>query len=142
MNMLKGEIAKKISTSFLKHFGKDLLSVVLYGSYAEGRETPYSDIDLLIITNRDFADWREKRAVEVALRRETLSIWQISPKIMTPEELLSAIENYNPLVLNAVSSGKILYDTGIFKRAKKQFKNNIYRKKVIKTKEGYWEVVL
>lgn len=139
--MLKDEIAKKISTSFLKHFGKDLLSIVLYGSYAEDRETPYSDIDLLIIINRDFADWREKRAVEVALRRETLSIWQISPKVMTHNELLSAIENYNPLVLNAVSSGKILYDTGIFKRAKKQFKN-IYRKKVIKTKEGYWEVAV
>lgn len=137
--MLKDEIAKKISISFLKHFDKDLLAIVLYGSYAKNREEPYSDIDLLIIINREFADWREKRAVEVAMRRETLSIGQISPKIMTPKELLSAIESYNPLALNAVSSGKILYDTGIFKKAKKQFKD-IYRKKVIKTKEGYWEV--
>lgn len=75
------------------------------------------------------------------MRRETLSIGQISPKVMTPEELLSAIEGFNPLVLNAISSGKILYDTGILKKAKKQFKN-IYKKRIFKTKEGYWEVAL
>lgn len=139
--MPKDDVAKKVSISFLKHFDKDLLAIVLYGSYAEDRETPYSDIDLLIIINREFVDWRKKRAVEVAMRRETLSIGQISPKIMTPKELLSAIESYNPLVLNAISSGKILYDTGIFKKAKKQF-NHIYRKRIVKTKEGYWEVAV
>ncbi|MBI5180506.1 MAG: nucleotidyltransferase domain-containing protein [Nitrospirae bacterium] len=139
--MLNKGVSKNIISTFLKLYNLNLSAIILYGSHAEDRETPYSDIDLLIIINKEFADWREKRAVEAAMRRETLLIGQISPKVMTPKELLSAIESYNPLVLNAISSGKILYDTGIFKKAKKQFKN-IYRKKVIKTKEGYWEVAV
>ncbi len=139
--MLNKGVSKKIVSAFLKLCNLNLSAIILYGSHAEDRETPYSDIDLLIIINRGFADWREKRAVEVAMRRETLSIGQISPKVMTPKELLSAIESYNPLVLNAILSGKTLYDTGILKKVKKQFKN-IYRKKVIKTKEGYWEVAV
>lgn len=139
--MIKDELVKNILDLLLSRFAANLASVVLYGSYAENRETPYSDIDILIIVNKGFADWREKRAVEVALRRETLSIGQISPKVMTSKELLSAIVNYNPLALNAISSGKILYDTGVFKKAKKQFKN-LQGGKIIKTEEGYWEIAV
>ena len=139
--MVNKRLSKKIVSTFIELCNLKLAAIILYGSYAEDRETPYSDIDLLIIINNDFADWREKRTVEVIMRRETLSIGQVSPKVMTTKELLSAIENYNPLLLNAMSSGIILYDTGIFKKARKQFKN-IYRKKIFKTSEGYWEVVL
>ncbi len=139
--MLNKGLRKEIVSTFKMLCNLNLEAIILYGSYAENRETPYSDIDLLIIVNRDFADWREKRAVEVIMRRETLSIGQISPKVMTSKELLSAIENFNPLLLNAMSSGKIMYDTGIFQKAKKQFKN-MYRKRIFKTREGYWEVAL
>jgi predicted nucleotidyltransferase len=139
--MLKDKIKKNIPSFFLKHFGGDLAAVVLYGSYAEDRETAYSDIDLLIIINKDFANWREKKKKEAFLRRETLSIGQVSPKIMTPNELSSAAENFNPLILNVLSSGKILYDTGTFRQEKKRFEN-IYGKKITKTKEGYWEVAV
>lgn len=139
--MLKNDASKKILTALQENFKEELVAVILYGSYAEDRETAYSDIDILTIVNRRFADWREKRKVEVSLRRETLPIGQISPKIMTPDELLSSVENYNPLVLNIISNGKILYDTGIFKKAKKQFKD-LYGKKIIKTEDGYWEVAV
>lgn len=139
--MLRDEITRNISSFFLKHFGENLAAVVLYGSYAEDRETAYSDIDLLIIINKDFANWREKRKMEAFLRRETLSIGQVSPKIMTPNELSSATENFNPLVLNILFSGKILYDTGIFRQRKKQF-DNTYGRKITKTKKGYWEVAV
>lgn len=139
--MLNNAVSKKILTYLKKYFGKEVAAVILYGSYAEDRETSYSDIDILVIIKRDIANWRDKRRLEVFLRRETLSIGQISPKIMTPGELLSSVENYNPFTLNIISNGKILYDTGIFKKAKKQFKN-MYGKKIIKTEDGYWEVAV
>src|SRR3972149_5982185 len=139
--MIKTAITKKIVDAFAKFFNEDLLSVILYGSYAEDRETPYSDIDIFIIVNRDFADWREKRTVEAELRRVTLSIGQISPKVMTPKELSSAIASYNPLALNIILNGKILYDAGVFKKAKEQFKK-LYGEKINKTEEGYWEVAV
>ncbi|MFQ5976402.1 MAG: nucleotidyltransferase domain-containing protein, partial [Candidatus Hydrothermarchaeales archaeon] len=53
----------------------------VYGSYAENRETLYSDIDLLIIINKDLANWRERRQIEVSLRRYTSALAQISPKV-------------------------------------------------------------
>lgn len=139
--MIKDELSKKILDTILSCFGAKLRSVILYGSYAENREAVYSDIDLLIILDSKFSDWREKRQIEVLLRKETSSIASLSPKIMTEKEFLSALENYNPLILNAVSSGKTLYDSGIFKTASKQF-DNVLGSKITKTKEGYWQIAL
>lgn len=139
--MLSEEQSKKIVERILGLFKRDLISVILYGSYSESRETPYSDIDLLIIAERVFSDWREKRQIEVSLRREALSLGPISPRIISLREFLSAFENYNPLILNVLSSGKILYDTGDFASSKKKFEK-IISKKIVKKPDGYWEVAL
>lgn len=139
--MFKYELTEQIKSILLKAFNIKPVSVILYGSYAENRATKYSDVDLLIVVNKDFSNWREKRRIEVALRKNTSSLCQISPKIITQKELLSALENYNPLILNVVSSGKTLYDTGSFEKAKEMFKD-IFGKKITKTPEGYWELAL
>lgn len=139
--MIKEGLKKKIVHKLLNLFNGKLASVILYGSYAEDREMPYSDIDLLVILDKDFSDWREKRLIEVSLRRETLSLGQVSPKIISEREFISALENYNPLILNVLSSGKALYDTGFFEKEKKHFEK-IVSKKVAKTEEGYWEIAL
>lgn len=139
--MIKEVLKSSIVDTLLKFFNGKLASVILYGSYAEDRDTPYSDIDLLIILDKDFSNWREKRHIEVLLRRETSSLGQISPKIISEREFISALENYNPLILNVLSKGKALYDTGFFEKEKKDFEK-IIGKKVAKTEEGYWEISL
>lgn len=139
--MLKDELTKKIIGALLNLFKGELLSVILYGSYAEGRETQYSDIDLLVVLNRDFPGWREKRQTEVSLRKETSAIGPVSPRVMTEREFSSAFENYDPLVLNVLSSGKALYDAGTFGRVKDLFEKAENRK-ITRTTEGYWEVSL
>jgi predicted nucleotidyltransferase len=139
--MIKEGLKEKIVCKLSNLFTGKLASVILYGSYAEDREMPYSDIDLLIILDKEFCDWREKRHIEVSLRRETSSLEQISPKSISEREFISALENYNPLILNVLSSGKALYDTGFFEKEKKRFEK-IVRKKAAKTDEGYWEIAL
>lgn len=139
--MIKDDLTKKIVSTISNRFGGQLAAVILYGSYAENRETDSSDIDTLIVLNSTFADWRERRQAEVLLRKDTSSLCALSPKIITEKELLSAIENYNPLVLNVLSLGKVLYDSGIFKIAVEQFKK-ILGNKVSKTKEGHWKIAL
>lgn len=139
--MIKEELGKKIIVTLLGSFDGDLLSVILYGSYAEGRETQYSDIDLLVILDKDFSSWREKRQIEVSLRKEFSSIAPVSPRVMTEKEFLSAFENYDPLVLNVISSGKALYDTGTFGKTRGQFEK-VENRKITRASEGYWEVVL
>ncbi|MBP1357400.1 MAG: nucleotidyltransferase domain-containing protein, partial [Sulfolobus sp.] len=41
----------EIVNAFLEVFGDDLVSIVLYGSYARGEERRDSDIDLIIVLN-------------------------------------------------------------------------------------------
>lgn len=139
--MIKEELGEKIIESMLSSLDGDLLSVVLYGSYAEGRETQYSDIDILVILDKELSRWREKRQIEVSLRKEFSSIAPVSPRVMTEKEFLSAFENYDPLVLNVLSSGKALYDTGTFGKTRDRFEK-VEHRKITRTSEGYWEVAL
>jgi predicted nucleotidyltransferase len=44
--MLSEEVAEKIKEELKAFFGNALASIVLYGSYAKGKESKYSDIDI------------------------------------------------------------------------------------------------
>ena len=140
--MIKQGLGKRIVDVLLNFFNNGAVTaVVLYGSYAEDRDTQYSDIDLLIIIDKELLSWREKRQTEVSLRRDAASIGPLSPRVMTGKEFSSAFENYDPLVLNILSSGKILYDTGTFKKVRDQFEK-VENRKIVRTPEGYWEIAL
>lgn len=139
--MLNKNIIKQINSALLNFFSKELVAVVLYGSYAENRETTFSDIDILIILDREILTWRESRQIGVGLRKETSSIGPISPKVISQKELSSAIENFNPLILNILLSGNVLYDTGKYTMMKEQFEE-IVRNKISRNSDGYWEVAI
>lgn len=51
--MIIKELKTEIVDIITGFFNKELLSIILYGSYAEDRETQYSDIDLLIIIDKE-----------------------------------------------------------------------------------------
>lgn len=50
----------------------DIQKIILFGSYAEGKETRESDIDILVVTNDDYipASFEEKMKVKVKVARE------------------------------------------------------------------------
>ena len=43
------ELTRKLAEALQTRFGKRLVSVILYGSYARGQSGPDSDVDLLIV---------------------------------------------------------------------------------------------
>lgn len=140
--MIKQELGKRIVDALLNFFNNGVVTaVILYGSYAEDRENQYSDIDLLIIIDKELSSWREKRQIEVSLRRTTASMGPLSPRVMTEREFASAFENYDPLVLNVLSSGQVLYDRGTFEKVRAQFEK-AESKNIARSSEGYWEVAL
>ena len=47
--MVKEEIFATIAETLRRLFGKRLVSVKVFGSYAAGEETPDSDVDILIV---------------------------------------------------------------------------------------------
>jgi predicted nucleotidyltransferase len=83
--------------------------VILFGSFARGRPTEDSDIDLLIVKDTDvrMAD----RFVEVKrlIYDPQLRI-PVSPLVYTPQELAERLDMGDDFVKEIVSEGKVLYE--------------------------------
>ena len=138
--MIRNDLVEKIKEELCVFFGKDLLSIVLFGSYAEGKETPYSDIDILIITDHKFTDWRERRTCEVKLRKTLYeAVGQVSPKVVSFDDLKRSLEHYNPLLLNILNSGIPILDRGAFSSLHKEFERLLSINVITHTKE-HWVV--
>ncbi|MFZ2410120.1 MAG: nucleotidyltransferase domain-containing protein [Candidatus Methanoperedens sp.] len=138
--MISPDIEKKIISELKGKFHYDLRCVILFGSYAKATAQPYSDIDILIILNKKFANWMERRDLEIELRKRLYrTVGQVSPKVGSVEELEAALKAYNPLILNILDSGATLYDDGAFAKLKEHFKH-IVSTEVVK-RADYWEVV-
>ncbi|MCZ7404174.1 MAG: hypothetical protein O8C67_04490, partial [Candidatus Methanoperedens sp.] len=95
---------------------------------------------ILIILNRKFANWTERRDLEIELRKKLYrTVGQVSPKVGSIEELRAALEAYNPLILNILDSSITLYDDGAFNKLKRQFEQKISTE--VHKHTDYWEVV-
>lgn len=138
--MVTKKLSEKIVSELKDIFKSDLHSVTLFGSYAKGTAQTYSDIDILIILNRKFTNWTERRDLEIELRKRLYrTVGQVSPKVGSIEELEAALEALNPLILNILDSGIILYDDSTFAKLKEHFEQKISTDVLRRT--DYWEVV-
>lgn len=110
---LTGELVKSCRAVY----GNDLVSVVLFGSWARGVATPESDIDLLIVvdglprgrTRRLEAFERVEVDTEVPRRKmwnDCAQIPELSPIFKTPEE----VRRGSPLFLDMTEWCRILWD--------------------------------
>lgn len=71
-------IIKSVFKSYQEVYGKDLVKVILYGSYARGNFDKYSDIDLVAIVN-----------VERQKADEYLSkVWDVSSELGLKYEII------------------------------------------------------
>ncbi|RZN38043.1 MAG: nucleotidyltransferase domain-containing protein [Methanophagales archaeon ANME-1-THS] len=140
--MLSEAVVEKLKEELRTFFGTELASIVLYGSYAVGKETRYSDIDLLIIVKRDFSDWRERREIETELRMKFYSsIGCVSPKVAARNELDKALTFYNPLLLNILDHGVVLFDDGTFAWLKNRFRA-LLNIGTIKKEAEHWSIAI
>jgi predicted nucleotidyltransferase len=62
-------ILEYILSESIENWGKRLISVVMFGSFARGNAHEHSDIDLLVIVDNLPKDWRERGAFELSLER-------------------------------------------------------------------------
>ena len=76
-------------------------SVILFGSFAKGQATKKSDIDLFIISEREFDSGAIREAGNLVGR-------EISVKSSNKEQFLKGLENGDPLIREVVSSHVIL----------------------------------
>jgi predicted nucleotidyltransferase len=138
--MLSEALVEKLTKELKTFFGTELASVVLYGSYAEGKETKYSDIDILVVVRRQFEDRSARRACEIALRKRLYqAVGQVSPRVISTEILFTTLRNFNPLLLNILKHGIPLLDDGTFATLKAEFQRMV-NAKILQPKEDYWMV--
>jgi predicted nucleotidyltransferase len=80
--------------------------IVLFGSYAEGKATPDSDVDLLVILPR------KGKAVEksVAIRLATRPTFPLDLLVRTPAEVRKRLAMGDTFIRDILEKGKVLYE--------------------------------
>lgn len=139
---------KKLLLQTKKIYGKRLVTLAVFGSWARERNTPESDIDILIVAEdlppRRLARVEEFEAVEEALEGEVERLRQqgmetyFSPIFKTPEE----VKHGSLLFLDMIYELIILFDKKkFFSNYLKDFKKRLDKLGAKRIKEGerwYW----
>lgn len=129
VKMKKSDIFKKIIFCLKKELGEELASIILFGSYAKGKEKETSDFDILAITNTSFADWRGKDRLAVEIESQVEHPLDLI--LLTPEEFHQAALNLSPLLLSIFEGPyKILYGSDLIKKEKKNLHTQFKIKKI------------
>ncbi len=119
------EYVDQVLHQISSRLGEDLVSVVLFGSYARGDPHEGSDVDLLVVCDTfkellgsRFEIFNEIERALVAsearmrLRKKGLGTL-ISPLPLTPDE----VKRNPPILLDILTDGIILYDRNAFMRS-------------------------
>jgi predicted nucleotidyltransferase len=151
---MKKEYTKLVQKIFQKtkeYYKEDLISFVVFGSYAKDTLSPYSDIDILIITKKqpksrpkriiNFINNVEKKLEKYIekLRKKNIFV-EISPIIKTQEE----VEYGSFLFLDMIQDSIILYDKdNFFKEYLDSLDKKLkeYGSKKVFKKGGYYWII-
>lgn len=135
-------IVDHVAREFVVHWGTDLVSIVLFGSFARGDTHPFSDIDLLLVVEHLPQDWRERGALELSFERLGLR-WgkPLQVILVEPEEVRSAVDGIMPLLLEMREGYRCLLDRGgFFENEMKRLEGILLMRRARKLAEHKWEV--
>lgn len=97
-----------MAKEFVERIDKNqIISVILFGSVIRGEATERSDIDLLIVYDKD-RETVEKNVSELSdkfLEKDII----VSPIFLSKEEVLDMIKKYNSFVLRIQEEGKVVF---------------------------------
>lgn len=82
------------------------IKIVLFGSYAYGKPTPVSDVDLLIVMDSSL----KERELSVSIRRAIDYHFGLDLIVKTPSSLLKRIDLGDFFLREILHRGRILYE--------------------------------
>lgn len=86
----------------LEGIASQIQFALLFGSFAQGTETPGSDVDVLVVGKARFAEVvRALYPAQEMLQRE------INPVVYSPQEFLLRVQNKEPLVVDVLAKPKL-----------------------------------
>lgn len=71
-------VCKKVAEQYRKVYGDDLVSVLLYGSYARNEQQQDSDLDMVAIVKGERVD----------LQKKLQEVWKVTNKLSIDEDIL------------------------------------------------------
>ena len=89
---------------------ESLVEVVLFGSYAKGREHEYSSIDLLIVIKSSAQRFIERKIELERLLNEDNEMPMIDTLVYTEEEILELINKMESFVISVIDEGILLWN--------------------------------
>ncbi len=104
--MEKTKEIKSITEQVVKHYKPE--KIILFGSFACGKEKPSSDVDLLIV--KKTRKKRVKRIHEVLMLVE--SDLPLEPLVYSPGEVKERLRLGDMFLRDVFEHGKVLYDKG------------------------------
>jgi len=99
------ELLKEVTERIVEALAPE--RVILFGSYAQGKPTPDSDVDLLIVMESNERPSERRRAVSRLFRERPFPMDII---VRTPQEMKRSLERVDPLIHDILLKGKVLYD--------------------------------
>jgi uncharacterized protein len=101
----KIEILNQLKKNLKKVLGNKIQKVILFGSWIRNEGNEYSDLDVLIVTDKILA-WQEKNKVrdvcsDISLDYEIL----VDSKIISQEEIDTKFWGKHPLITDVLKAG-------------------------------------
>jgi hypothetical protein len=125
-----------------ERFKEELVSVVVYGSYARGEADTGSDIDLMVVVPNLPQDWHDLFAMEHTLGRMGRDCGRrMDIRLVEPESVSYSVTWAAPLMLEVYDAHRIIFDPmGFFAAEMKRFAEVMRERGIYKMKRGIWRV--
>lgn len=87
------------------------LQVILFGSYAYGRPSEYSDVDLLVVMNVPKLEVRKQASM---IRERISARFNMDILVRSPEEIAYRISHNDWFLIEVTEKGEVLYESDDF----------------------------
>ncbi len=134
------DLILKIEKKAKDKFGKELSSIVLFGSQARYEAREYSDVDILVICKTAQKDWRKRDDTIVEIEKAGFEFGiPVHIELLTEEEFTFSVNEGAPLLFGLAENFRLVYDNGYFQDAISLFRKNMAKWGAKKIK-NVWEV--
>lgn len=92
-------LTEKIRAQLKERYGSKVLQIILYGSFARGKATSESDVDLLVVVDDSLDPWEVRRSLDDLLLDILLASGRLISVLVVPK---SFYESYRSPFLKQV----------------------------------------
>ena len=85
-------LTEKIRAQLKERYGSKVRQIILYGSFARGKATSESDVDLLVVVDDSLDPWEVRRSLDDVLLGLLLEQGRLISVVVLPKNFY---ENYN-----------------------------------------------